>query len=162
MKKIFFILIILFCCNISFAQISVERQVIGSTGNLTNTGIIKSSSSVGESVISTFSQSTLIVTQGFQQPEDIITGIHSEDVSVVNVSAYPNPTTDFINIEITGGMENRELIFSLFNIFGQSVYEEKISNSLNTFSIKFLPSGYYIYKITNERELEKIGKIIKH
>ena len=75
---------------------------------------------------------------------------------------YPNPTTDFINIEIKNWVENEELTFSLFNIFGQLAYEEKITSSLSTFSIQFLPASYYIYKITSEVEVKSIGKVIKY
>jgi len=75
---------------------------------------------------------------------------------------YPNPTTDFLNIEISNGLKDEELTFSLFNIFGQLAYEEKITSSLSTFSIQFLPASYYIYKITSKVEIKSIGKVIKY
>ena len=79
-----------------------------------------------------------------------------------DIIVYPNPTTDFLNIEIGDGLKDEELTFSLFNIFGQLAYEEKITSSLSTFSIQFLPTGYYIYKITDRAGIKNIGKIIKY
>jgi surface antigen len=78
------------------------------------------------------------------------------------VYVYPNPATDFINVEISDGLKDEDLTFSLFNLIGQLVYEKKIQSSLSTFQIQFLPAGCYIYKITSEVEVKNIGKVIKY
>lgn len=66
-------IIVLLICMLggisAFSQISLSRQVIGSTGGSTvmNDSLVISTT-VGESVISTLSSGVLTLTQGFQQP----------------------------------------------------------------------------------------------
>ena len=52
-----------------FSQTQLERQVIGASGSETNTPNLRVSSTVGEPIVSTrqAQNSTLIITQGFQQ-----------------------------------------------------------------------------------------------
>ena len=122
MKKIFYILILLVsCCKISFSQISIERQVIGSTGNLTNTGSILATSNVGETVIPTFSQSTLIVTQGFEQPYPWpIVGINSINFPKINIFIYPNPTTNEVFLDFSLN-QSMEIEIDIYNETGQQM-----------------------------------------
>ncbi|PJA08583.1 MAG: hypothetical protein COX70_03330, partial [Flavobacteriales bacterium CG_4_10_14_0_2_um_filter_32_8] len=52
----------------SFAQITIERQVIGSTGGFATGTTMSLSSTVGEANIQTLFSTNIILTQGFQQP----------------------------------------------------------------------------------------------
>lgn len=69
MMRILFAISLVCCCTASvWAQsIVVDRQVIGSTGALYN-GSATIDASVGESVIVTGGNESLVVTQGFEQP----------------------------------------------------------------------------------------------
>ena len=69
MKRITYIsILLLFISSISFGQVQLGRQVIGSTGGFDTTGTnISVSSTVGEAVVQTLSSSNFILTQGFQQ-----------------------------------------------------------------------------------------------
>ena len=120
MKKIYFIILATLYSQFIFAQISIERQVIGSSGNLTNTGVIQGSSNVGDAIIPTFSQSTLIVTQGFQQPDTINnnTGILLAEVYDLNILAYPNPTMNDIILDFSG-TQTIEIAIEIYNSSGQ-------------------------------------------
>jgi len=137
------------CCNISFAQISVERQVISSTGNLTNTSEIKASSNIGETIIPTFSQTILIVTQGFEQPDTIMTtGI--EDIPMINIFIFPNPAEDFLNIEFQSNWE-KEAKVEILNLPGQIILQKtfQLQQGINSFALKVdkISKGVYIVKI---------------
>ena len=83
MRRSYFVLFVFLICKLSTSQVVVERQVIGSTGSLIISGNIEVSSTVGEVVIPTFSQSSLVVTQGFQQADNIL--------ATISIAADPNP-----------------------------------------------------------------------
>src|SRR5690606_26917834 len=55
--------------NITIAQVTIERQVIGSTGSYQVGTTMSLSSTVGEAVVQTLFSTSKILTQGFQQPE---------------------------------------------------------------------------------------------
>ena len=66
-------LVLLFLISsFSIAQVSISRQVIGSTGTFYIGSSTSISSTVGEPVILTFFSPNSIITQGFQQPETLI------------------------------------------------------------------------------------------
>lgn len=71
MKKINIIslLVILTLTNISLAQTTISRQVIGSTGSYSVGTTMTLSSTVGEPAIQTLFSVNNIITEGFQQPE---------------------------------------------------------------------------------------------
>ena len=62
-----FILVLLFVSSVSFGQVQLGRQVIGSTGGSASGTNITLSSTVGEAVTQTLFSANTILTQGFQQ-----------------------------------------------------------------------------------------------
>ncbi len=118
MKNIFLILTIVFCCRISTAQITLDRQVIGSTGNLTISGPIQASSNVGETIISTFSKPTLIVTQGIEQPDMIFVSL--PEVQLMNITAYPNPTMSNVVLDFSID-KTMDIFIDTYNEKGQQM-----------------------------------------
>ncbi len=70
----------------------------------------------------------------------IITGI--EDIIANNISVYPNPTSEFINIT---GIQGSELY--LYDAAGKLVYTERIESDQTQLNVGNLPSGSYILNI---------------
>ena len=62
------ILLLLFISSFSFGQITLERQVIGSTGGFVTGTSMSLSSTVGEANVQTLFSTSTILTLGFQQP----------------------------------------------------------------------------------------------
>lgn len=126
MKKVIFFLTLTVFSFISFSQ-TIERQVIGSTGQLTNTGEIRAFSNVGEPFILTISKSTLIVTQGFEQSDSFgTTGIKPMTISKLKVNAYPNPTTNQVILAFKGS-QPIEVTIEIYSEIGQ-----KLGNPIQT------------------------------
>jgi hypothetical protein len=71
---------------------------------------------------------------------------------------YPNPTSDYINIETKEGLSN--LQFELFDISGKSVLSQPI-NSTELIDIQNLTPSIYFYCIKDGKSLLKSGKVIK-
>lgn len=168
MKKTFYILVIIFCGNFSFTQIVLDRQVIGSTGNLSNTGIIQVFSNVGEAIINTSPKTTLIVTQGFEQPDTIIIDtiiINSVDVSLINISAYPNPTMNELILDFTG-TKTTEVVITIFNSTGQIMKNPYLINIQNDckqkFNFKDFSTGHYFIVVNStDKKAQKSFKVQK-
>lgn len=95
--------------------------------------------------------------------------LDSVDVNIVNtvdiseakngsILAYPNPSTDFLNIEISN-VSNNNLLF-LYDISGKKVLSTKLSSSMNIIDLRHLKSGIYSYQISNGNQLLKSDKLI--
>lgn len=91
------------------AQVTLERQVIGSTGGYTTGTNITLSSTVGEPVVQTLFSVNNILTQGFQQPnnnvDSLVTyevinesckGAENGSIFINNVLGCPGPYTLFV------------------------------------------------------------------
>ena len=95
--------------------------------------------------------------------------LDSVDVNIVNtvdiseakdgiILAYPNPSTDFLNIEISNISNNNSLF--LYDISGNKVLSTKLSSSMNNIDLRHLRSGIYSYQIFNGNQLLKSDKLI--
>lgn len=81
----------------------------------------------------------------------IITGIKTENPDILKI--YPNPTNDFINIEIAG-KGNIEII----NINGQVLYSKEY-NKPQQIDISDYPKGIYFVKFKS-RDIIKVEKLV--
>jgi hypothetical protein len=71
---------------------------------------------------------------------------------------YPNPTSDYISVRFPESFNKGTVVF--YTILGQKVLEREVSSPVDTFSLKSLNNGIYIYKIESDT-FSKTGKIIK-
>ncbi len=68
-----------------------------------------------------------------------------------NLTLYPNPTKDEINIISTNELINS---YTLYNIEGQTIIKsEKLKTSSKKLNLSFLPKGVYILKIRTDKNL---------
>ena len=79
-------------------------------------------------------------------------------VKYESILAYPNPTTDFLNIEILNASNNNSLF--LYDISGKKVFSAKLNSSMNNLDLRHLKSGIYSYQISNGNQLLKSDKLI--
>jgi type IX secretion system substrate protein len=148
-----------------FSQVSLERQVIGSAGGENSSGNLSVSYTVGEAMIETIASGTLILTQGFQQPDEKPVGISIPEINV-EISAYPNPTGDVVILEIQT-VEDIDLMLEVRDILGRKVLmdgKKLIISGLLREEIDFspLPSGnYFIVLRTLDNSIVKSVKIQK-
>ncbi|MBO4614048.1 MAG: T9SS type A sorting domain-containing protein [Bacteroidales bacterium] len=63
----------------------------------------------------------------------------------ISTSIYPNPTTDFLNIEIE---EMTDGTISIYSVNGSLVKEEKINGTHNTINVSTLRNGNYFFRIS--------------
>lgn len=77
--------------------------------------------------------------------------VNQQNLVSNKIVAYPNPTNDVINITNKYSNSTNGLL-EVFNINGQKVIEQNISNNIDVISLNVsdLSSGVYIYKLNGE------------
>lgn len=156
MKKLLSILL-LACTLSSWAQ-SLDQQVISSAGSFAERANGSLSTTIGEPFIHTFSRSNGILTQGFQQPQFVVT-----DVSVVaridiKINVYPNPTTDIIHIQST----EKDLEYRVLDFSGRQIESGLLRENHNVVSLYSMANGVFFLEIFSDTQHKlKTYKITK-
>jgi len=75
--------------------------------------------------------------------------VGENEVKTEQVSVFPNPANDLINIIIPANYENSE--FSLLNLQGILVFHRSLHSGTNTFSISGIIPGVYFYQIASNQ-----------
>jgi hypothetical protein len=73
--------------------------------------------------------------------------IPQQDVPVLKVSAYPNPVTSELTVQLTEELKGSNVY--LFNSTGQIVFAGKATNTLLTIDMANMPADVYVLKIVN-------------
>jgi len=81
-----------------------------------------------------------------------------DNQSITNVEVFPNPSNRFVTILFNSEI-NGDNIFYLYDYSGKLIIEKIINNNI-TLDFVNIPKGVYMYKINNNNENKKIGKII--
>jgi len=100
------------------------------------------------------------IAQGVQHPYEIfvVTGIPETSINL-ELSVYPNPTTNVLNLKV----ENVDgLIYQLFDMQGKLLENKTVVNTNTTINVENLPSSTYFLKVTKNSQVTKTFKIIKN
>jgi len=106
---------------------SVSPDVIASGGDYYSNANGSISWTLGEPMGETYTSVNNILTQGFQQPWDFGMNIPNAQTPV-NADAYPNPTTDVVNLQF-GDNSNGVYVIEVCNTLGQLVSTTQFSAS---------------------------------
>ena len=164
MKQIITILAVGFSFGIN-AQ-TADQYVIGSIGGSFSNATIDVNYTAGEAVIQTLTSATVIVTQGFHQPSDSLSGL--EEIELFdNLSLFPNPANDVLNIRLDGNQDNYsgEAELEIYSINGQRVYNDQLNNIDLNWGIQIhvenlMPGHYQVRLITPDGRVGR-AKFIK-
>ena len=119
--------------------------------------------SVGQVVYTTNTGTNGSVAQGVQQAFEIsvVTGIEEAKGINLSVSAYPNPTTDYLTLEVKD-VELLNLHFQMYDMNGKLLQNEKITgNQTSIVMSNLVPATYFVKVIQGNKEV-KTFKIIKN
>lgn len=92
-------------------------------------------------------RATFFTNPGFTWRQLVTTGIPAASDQALEISVYPNPTSDILNIK--GIQQSDNVAFELINQLGKVVYEGSLSQQDQTIDISHLPTGFY-YLRTND------------
>ena len=119
--------------------------------------------SVGQVVYTTNTGTSGSVAQGVQQPYEIsvVTGLEEAKGINLSVSAYPNPTTDFLELKVESE-KLKDLSYQLYDMNGKLLQSEKITgNQTSIVMSNLVPATYFVKVIQGNKEV-KTFKIIKN
>ena len=155
-----FKMFLLFCFGLVqvFAQSSVNTAGGDGSGNGGSVSF-----SIGQPIYQTRSGSNGSAAEGVQQPYEISVLSVSEGVAGINllVQAYPNPTTDYLTIDILD-FEISNLTYQLYDIQGKLIQNEQIISSQTNVVMRNLVPATYIIKVIQKNKELKSFKIIKN
>ena len=77
-----------------------------------------------------------------------------------DISIFPNPTTDFISINLTEEVKNISPKIQIFTGDGKEVLSQKINEAKNTFDVSNFAKGIYYISLSDETKLISTKKII--
>ena len=139
------------------------QESVNATGSNASGSGGSASYSVGQVVYTTNTGTNGSMAQGVQQPYEILVATGLEEAKSINltVSAYPNPTTDYLTLEVKD-FELSNLKFQLYDMQGKNLQNEKItSNQTKIVVTNLVPSTYFV-KVTQGNKEVKTFKIIKN
>lgn len=139
----------------------IHETIPTTGGNASGTGG-SASYSVGQVVYTTNTGTNGTVAQGVQQPFEISIVTELEEAKGIDLSitAYPNPTTDYLTLEVKD-FELSTLHFQLYDMSGKLLQNEKITgNQTNIVMSNLVPATYFV-KVTDEKKELKTFKIVK-
>ena len=103
------------------------------------------------------------VAQGVQQAYEIqvVAGIFAAKDISLNISAYPNPTTNYL-IVMVANYETTNLQYLVFDINGKLLQTVKATGTETKIETNNLvPANYFVKVLDNKKEI-KVFKIIKN
>ena len=161
-KNLLIIILVLSFSNI-FSQ-TLSPEIITTSGCYYTNPYASLSVTIGEPITETISDSAIILTQGFQQSSYVITVIEEILSDNFKVKVYPNPATDYINIDFNT-KDNYDFLIQLSDANGkillkENVQSESFSKKIN---LNIYATGTYFLRLTSEKgNFSKTYKIVKY
>ena len=142
MKKISLLLILSLCLSVtSFAQ-----ELLGSAGVSGAANF-----SLGEFSVSTLSDSSSYITQGFQQTKLSAVSIESTDL-VSDLILFPNPTNEYVKLRWGVNIESCTLIIS--DMFGRIIRRSSYQRGENYYVGDLAGGEYFFRAVFNELDFK--------
>lgn len=157
-KRIKLIAILLFGFGLTSLQAQESINAIG--GDASGSGG-SASYSVGQVVYTTSTGTNGSVAQGVQQPYEIsvVTGI--KEAKGINLSVYPNPTTDYLALSIDE-FDISNLSYQMYDMNGKLLQNKKITGNQTSIVMSNLNTATYFLKVIHRNKEVKTFKIIKN
>jgi hypothetical protein len=167
-KKLKFSAVLLL--GLGLTGLQAQTSVNATGGNASGSGG-SASYSVGQVVYTTHTGTNGSVAEGVQQPFEIsvVTGLEEAKGINLSVTAYPNPTTDYLTLSIDASttLSIQSMSYQLYDMTGKLLQNEKITgNQTSIVMSNLVPATYFVRVVKTSRDLSlqeiKTFKIIKN
>ena len=153
------LLAMLSVASFSYTQ-DLDHFVVGTDGGFAVNNKFSLSYTVGE-IVTDLARDTvnnIDLTQGFHQSYISIVSVEDHDFDV-DISIFPNPAVDFLNVKISD--INKANNLSMYDVSGKLLSQQQINN--NEFKISFsrVSTGNYILVFTKDDNKIKTIKVQK-
>ncbi len=159
-KKLRFAVLLLLGMEFSFLEAQQSMPAAG--GNAEGNGGTVAYTA-GQITYTTQTGSNITITQGVQQPYEIlvVTSVKQSGGIILVCDVYPNPTSDNVILKVEY-FELSSLSFQLFDQSGKILLNKKAENNETTIQMEgFIPATYFLKINRNNKEI-KTFKIIKN
>ncbi|MBR5435097.1 MAG: T9SS type A sorting domain-containing protein [Bacteroidales bacterium] len=152
-KKIFTTMAIATAVVASFGQSAISAAGFEASGDGTL------SATIGQTAFMAVANENGSISQGVQQAYEITTetGI---DVTEIQLSAYPNPTSDVLNLQING--EFGTVAYALYTNTSKRVAKGVVNGSETQIQMGAFKPGLYFLDVKADGKTVKRFKIIKN
>lgn len=117
--------------------------------------------SIGQLIYETHKDTDGSLAEGVQQPYEISTYTAIEKSKEITLSAYPNPTADFLTLSIDG-LDISYLFYQIYDMNGKLLQFQKITTNQSFIDMSNLVSSTYFLKVIKGKIEIKTYKIIKN
>lgn len=138
-----------------------QENAVTTGGEATGAGGT-ASYSVGQVVYTTATGTNGSVAQGVQQPFEIsvTTGVNETSINL-EISVYPNPTTNFLSLKVKSE-KLESLTYQLIDLQGKVIENKKVNSTTSTIKMEELPKAVYFLNVVNNNQVVKTFKVIKN
>lgn len=150
------------CLAAAHAQYpSFSREVIAAGGDFFTSPTGSLSWTLGETVAEIFENNAinLVLTQGFQQPDEIekTIGVWETPASIVFANVYPNPANRSIALDLKYD-ENSQVRIEMVDMLGRVLHEDNLTlkkGQRTTYRIDISPlsPGMYMFRLSGSGKL---------
>ena len=149
----------------SLSTAIAQERVNAAGGNASGSGG-SASYSVGQVVYTTNTGTNGSVAEGVQQAFEIsvLTGLEEAKGINLSVTAYPNPTTDYLTLEVDASTmhSTQSMMYQLYDMQGKLLQSEKITGNETSIVMSNLVPAIYFVKVSEGNIEVKTFKIIKN
>jgi len=118
--------------------------------------------SIGQITYTTDRETNGSVSRGVQQPHEITVLVGAEEKNIeLEMSVYPNPTTDFLTLRVKE-YDVKNLTAVLYDIKGQLIRQIDLSGQQAQIDLTDLTKSTYLLQVKKGGNVVKIFKVIRN
>ncbi|PLW99071.1 MAG: hypothetical protein C0594_17515 [Marinilabiliales bacterium] len=145
MQKIYYLLF-LFIFALGLQAQNVDQSVLAPGGDYFEGSQASISQTIGEVVTETFTGSSVINTQGFQQTSFTLVSVFSSEQESIILSVYPNPVVENLYVE-SNDVEKLQLF--LYDMNGKEIFRTTTSGSKTIIPIQQYTGSQFLLHVRN-------------
>lgn len=143
---------------ISYNPFGVEStDELFSVSKTKDKGFVSVGYSIGNTTL--LSDILFVKTDSLGHYGNSIIGIEETDKSYLSINIYPNPLTEYLNVEIASNNNFKECKYQIVDLNGRILISNIITGSKNRINVAELSSGLYFFQIYSSNKLLSSTKI---
>jgi len=154
---------IIFFLTCSLSGLYAQSDVLSAGGDATgSSGSV--AYSIGQVAYTNIDGEDGRISLGVQQPNLFIMVGTEETLSNISASVFPNPSASTVFLKLENGEQlstSKSLTFGLYDLNGNMLLHETISDPLTTIPVSHLSNAVYLLRITEDNNEIRTFKIFK-
>jgi hypothetical protein len=123
---------------------NLAPDIVASAGGSASNASCSLNWTIGEPIIETGNSNSAFLTQGFQQPSNIIIASVDNTSNSTGINVYPNPFQSSISIKTNN---NESLLVQIMDMAGKVLVNRNLQSKTETLNLEELASGMYLCKV---------------